>query len=477
MITNSKRSLMDNDEILPHAWSMVDVLKWLDSIYLPSYKKIFEKKKVNGEQLLSFDKKKLKEIGIKKTKHQNKFLDEQKILLKKINERSSLESRSSSDSSSSSEGLKDIIESLSDLSLNYKRIMKEKIDKEYIRVSLCLDQKVKKINVKRRYSLDQVLSRIMKKYGENEITLTNKGKVIKKDKEWKKMCDNREKISVNVEKKNSLKPNETIDLNEKREIESEKNIQKKPIFTAFQVIDSINRSVAVLNDEGIIIYHNNFFGSMFSYNDGELIGESNNILLYNKNTIDNCLNTFIKTGDKEIFEECKTISCITKMGKIIKANVEVSETSDDNERCFFVTFNKHENAPREEGILEQSREMIENLMVASVLLDQEGNIQGLNNTFTETLGYELHDLVGEELSSFICNKTNGFNAGSSPNESSSFLKHFVSCHHDDTSGNLVKIKGVNVLTKDRDGKLKSLSISLSERRGSDSQKVYVAIFL
>jgi len=52
-----------------HDWSVMDSCDWLDSLFMPEYKVIFQQRGIDGKRLLRMDNATLLELGVKKLGH------------------------------------------------------------------------------------------------------------------------------------------------------------------------------------------------------------------------------------------------------------------------------------------------------------------------------------------------------------------------------------------------------------------------
>ena len=181
--------------------------------------------------------------------------------------------------------------------------------------------------------------------------------------------------------------------------------------------------------------------------------------------LDGYITNYIKCGiSKIIGKEERSVIAKAKGGSLIPIQLEVSEFMDKEKRYFVGVLRKQEKSVKLKTVLEESREVIDNLIVAAVIIDQEGIVQALNEACTELLGYSLTDVVGENVSIMMNDKDS--------KNHNQYIKNYL-----ETGKTTLINKKRKVVAKKKDGKLLNIVLSVSERENSSQEKIFMGIIL
>ena len=180
---------------------------------------------------------------------------------------------------------------------------------------------------------------------------------------------------------------------------------------------------------------------------------------------DGYIRNYLKAGKSNIIgSDGRLVAAKSGKGSLIPILLEVSELIMEGNRFFVGVMSRQEKVAKKKTVLEEARDVINNLLVPAIIIDQTGIIQALNDECTDMLGYELNDVVGENISMMMNDNDAKKHDG--------YLEKYLK-----TGETSVIDKKRKVIAKTKEGKLKSVILSVTEKSDVNDEKIFLGIVL
>jgi len=141
---------------------------------------------------------------------------------------------------------------------------------------------------------------------------------------------------------------------------------------------------------------------LLGFTQAEVIGRNVKILMPSPFTEqhDSYLRNYLTSNIPKIIGVGRQMIAQRKDGTIVPIHLSVTEQKlGGGKRLFTGILRLLEEAKiaTEKSVLQQEREVLENLVVAAVVIDQTGIIHGFNKAASDLFGYSLIDVVGKNV--------------------------------------------------------------------------------
>eukprot|EP01091_Cochliopodium_minus_P004016 TRINITY_DN1393_c0_g1_i1.p1 TRINITY_DN1393_c0_g1~~TRINITY_DN1393_c0_g1_i1.p1 ORF type:complete len:523 (+),score=157.22 TRINITY_DN1393_c0_g1_i1:293-1861(+) len=170
--------------------------------------------------------------------------------------------------------------------------------------------------------------------------------------------------------------------------------------TNFMILDALKEAILVIDSRSIITFANRAAESLLGYSINEYMGHNINMMMpepYSSLHEGYVLN-YCKSGKKKIIDSPgRIVATKSKSGELVPVQLEVKEFDFEGERHFIGVMSKKQQLIEEKSHLETCRQIISNLLMPIILVDDNLTIQGINAALTEYLGYELFDLLEQNM--------------------------------------------------------------------------------
>ena len=163
--------------------------------------------------------------------------------------------------------------------------------------------------------------------------------------------------------------------------ENQNNENSKSVKEQFKTLEVIIDPVVVINETGQIVFANSAALKFFQYNEDELFCENVSILMPSphKENHNHYIQNYLSTSKTTIIGKNRPLICECSDGSIKPITLTVSESFNPatKKRNFIGVFREREansnvNSSRAKSFLQQEREIVNSLVVASVIIDQNG---------------------------------------------------------------------------------------------------------
>ena len=177
------------------------------------------------------------------------------------------------------------------------------------------------------------------------------------------------------------------------------------------------------------------------------------------------IENYLKSGKKKVIDTPgRIVATKSKTGQLIPVLLEVKEFEFQGERHFIGVMSKQQQIVEEKSHLETCRQITSILLFPIVLVDQSMIIQSANSAFSETMGFEMIELIDQTVD-ILFNDDKVMN----------LLKKFT---EEKKENELVGNKNsTKVLCRNNAGKLKVLYLTVNYKPGNDeSEGLFMLLF-
>ena len=179
---------------------------------------------------------------------------------------------------------------------------------------------------------------------------------------------------------------------------------------------------------------------------------------------DGYLQNYLKVGKSQIIgTKGRLVAAKASNGSLVPILLEVNEVIIEEKRFFVGVMSKQEKVEKQKSTLEETRDVLSSLLVPAVVIDKEGIIQALNEDATLLLGYELVEVVGQNVTILMND--------SDAKKHDNYLQKYYKTGETNVVG-----KKRKVVAKTKEGKLKAVVLSVTERGGGDDV-IFLGILL
>ncbi|MDP2437456.1 MAG: PAS domain S-box protein, partial [archaeon] len=175
----------------------------------------------------------------------------------------------------------------------------------------------------------------------------------------------------------------------------------------YTILQSILDPAIVINQKGIVQFFNAAATTLFGFKANQVVGKNVSMLMQGKERRehDSYLANYFLTGKSTVLGKGREVVGADSKGQLIPLHLSVSEQNIGGASLFTGlcrplsndTFQADEASTAPKSQLEQLREVLEDLMVPSVISDDQGFVQFINSAAEELLGFTLVGIVGKKL--------------------------------------------------------------------------------
>lgn len=186
--------------------------------------------------------------------------------------------------------------------------------------------------------------------------------------------------------------------------QTEDSIIKEDQSSAYAILQNILDAAVVIDQKGVVKFFNTAAEDLFGHKPSAVVGKNVNVLMQGKDKRehDNYLSTYLKTGQSTVIGKGRTVVAALADGSLKSVHLAVSEQKLGINTLFTGVVRPTEEKQVEEGsrqmtIVEQIRDILENLLVAAALTDDQGKILAFNESAEELFGYKLVNVIGKNV--------------------------------------------------------------------------------
>jgi PAS domain S-box-containing protein len=226
----------------------------------------------------------------------------------------------------------------------------------------------------------------------------------------------------------------------------------------FSLFDSLLDACIVINDKCLVQYANKSAEKFTGFRSRELVGRNVNLLMTDehKGSHDAYVKSYLKTGLAKVIGSGRDVVIQRKDGTICPCRLEVTEKNMGDNRLFVGMLKEVKETVAAKSLLQQEREVLDNLIVAAVVIDAQGTIHCFNHAAEAFFGFKLVEVVGKNINNLMPSPFK--------EKHTEYLQNYVKTGQ-------AKIIGVgrDVVIQHKDGSLKPAHLSVTEKRDGDKR--------
>jgi len=223
----------------------------------------------------------------------------------------------------------------------------------------------------------------------------------------------------------------------------------------FSLLDGLLDATVVINEKGIIQFWNKAATEKFGWTSTEVIGK--NVKLMMPASIgekhDGFIQKYLDTGKGTVIGIGRNVVAQKKNGEIFPIHLSLTEQQlGDGRRLFTgVIRDVVEEIERKKSLLQQEREVLDNIVVPAIIIDETGKIHAFNKAATELLGWQLIEIVGRNVSLLM--------TGVDKRDHDSYIERYVR-----TGEPRIIAKPREVIALHKDGSMIPVTLSVTVKR-------------
>lgn len=168
----------------------------------------------------------------------------------------------------------------------------------------------------------------------------------------------------------------------------------------FSLLDGILDCAIVVDIKGTVEFFNKSAESLLGYSRSEVIGQNVKMLMPSpfREEHDGYLRNYSETGDRKVLGTGRDVVAQRKDGTVLQVHLSLSEQGLDTMRRFTGVLRPLAGkASTGKSVLQEEREVLDNLLVPAIVIDANATIHAFNQPASELLGYSLIEVVGKNV--------------------------------------------------------------------------------
>jgi len=160
----------------------------------------------------------------------------------------------------------------------------------------------------------------------------------------------------------------------------------------------------LLKKKGVIQYINKQATNLLGYQPTDVVGKNIKMLMPSpyKDNHDQFLLNYLTTNQPKVIGKGRDVLAQCKDGSIIPVNLSLTEQRiSDTSRIFTGILRRVEEEKSSKSVLQQEREVIDNLIIPAIIIDERGLIQAFNKPCQELFGYTIEEVIGKNIKTLM----------------------------------------------------------------------------
>jgi len=425
-------------------WSTADVSLWLESLGMGEYAPRFREDEIDGSVLRTLGQDDLVSLGVTKIGHKKK-------LLGKIYPESGLDSSTTQSSSRMDSSLS---MSASERGLVQDIVLKVSYRDTMLRFKITSDTRLAEVRADIGSRLKTTSFTI--KYRDSDgdkITIA-------RESDWIDCIGDRPPKALRLYVSRTRSSHSSKKKKTKRSRREKVTATDSAAFTAY---GALMTPIIVIDEKGIIQFMNNAAKSFSGYND--LAGQNVKMLMPNEQAVkhDQYLATYKKTGKAKIIGTGRQVLMVTSTGDYKAVFLEVTETTVNGTKYYVGSMGAAKKRAHTKSMLGVIRDVLESLSNPAVAINEDGTIQVFNKAAAELFGYDLMEVVGQNVKMLM------------PDDQAvrhqSYIQNYL------TTGE-AKILGTgrNIVLKTKDDEFIKKKLTVTERIDDNGKRFFSGVF-
>jgi len=234
----------------------------------------------------------------------------------------------------------------------------------------------------------------------------------------------------------------------------------------FSILENILDACVVCDERGIVQFFNRKAIEMLGFTNNDIVGKNvKNIMpAQYAEEHDKYIAQYISSGKAKIIGVGRDVVAQKKDGSFLPINLSVTEQQYAGGRRLFTGILREfeERVSQDKSVLQQEREVLDNLVVPALIIGEKGNILGVNSAAQTLLGYTMIELINKNVKMIM-----------TPTDAA---------HHDAYLATYLRTNKARVLGLGRDvvaqgkgGKLITVRLSVTEKMDEQQKRLFTGI--
>lgn len=228
--------------------------------------------------------------------------------------------------------------------------------------------------------------------------------------------------------------------------------------SVFALLNQLLDACVVINESGIVQFWNSAAEKKFGWKSTEIIGNNIKMMMPKSegDRHDSYMQRYMRTNEAHIIGIGRDVVAQRKDGSVCAVHLSVTEQSLGGGKRLFtgVMREVEEEMEKAKSVLQQEREVLDNLIVPAIIIDQTGKIHGFNEAATTLLGFSLLDVVSRNVKMLM------------PPEMASKHDGFIADYLKTGQRKIIGF-GRDVVAQHKSGALVPVHLSITEKRDGD----------
>ncbi|KAL6041074.1 SH3 and multiple ankyrin repeat domains 3 [Balamuthia mandrillaris] len=228
--------------------------------------------------------------------------------------------------------------------------------------------------------------------------------------------------------------------------------------TMFVLLNQLSDVCIVINESAIIQFWNKAAEVKFGWKSTEVVGKNIKLMMPSEvaSKHDQYMARYNSTHEAHIIGIGRDVIAQTKDGSLIPIHLSVTEQQLSATRKLFTAIIREveEELEAKKSILQQEREVLDNLVVPAIIIDQTGKIHAFNEAASQLLGYTLIEVVSRNISMLMPPDQGRMHDG--------YIKNYLK-----TGDAKIIGRGRDVVAQHKDGTMLSVRLSVTEKMDGD----------
>lgn len=233
----------------------------------------------------------------------------------------------------------------------------------------------------------------------------------------------------------------------------------------YVLLENILDTAIVINEQGQVQYFNKRAEAFFGYSRTDVLGRNVKMLMPSPfaDEHDSYLSNYMTTGVAKVIGTGRDVIAQLKDGTIVPVNLSVTEANRNGKRVFtgILRETQQDTKAAEKSVLQQEREVLDNLVVPAVVIDDKGTIHAFNRPSQELFGFTLIEVVGKNVSMLM------------PEPDSARHNSYLANYLQTNKKRVIGI-GRDVVGQHKDGTTVPVHLSVTERRDGE-RRIFTGI--
>jgi len=173
---------------------------------------------------------------------------------------------------------------------------------------------------------------------------------------------------------------------------------------SYAILQNILDVAIVIEEKGVIQYINKQATNLLGYQPTDVVGKNIKMLMPSpyKDNHDQFLLNYLTTNQPKVIGKGRDVLAQCKDGSIIPVNLSLTEQRiSDTSRIFTGILRRVEEEKSSKSVLQQEREVIDNLIIPAIIIDERGLIQAFNKPCQELFGYTIEEVIGKNIKTLM----------------------------------------------------------------------------